>query len=188
MNALESSLFCSLECVSLTTHPHPLLPQAIKAGVPSGEFPLVSLYPKKPQNEGNGTPAAPPASGVAICLFAGAYIQSELQVGVQLQIAAKAGRAMVFPWLGPPVISARPLTPLLVGRFGSPTKIDYSKKGYPYSSLSTGGPRWVWVKIKPPGIEPQVLVLGSTYQGNQGNPFWGCPSFDPQPYTRVFAL
>ncbi|CAJ1434840.1 unnamed protein product [Effrenium voratum] len=29
--------------------------------------------------------------GVAICLFAGAYIQSELQVGVQLQIAAKEG-------------------------------------------------------------------------------------------------
>ena len=27
-----------------------------------------------------------------------------------------------------------------------------------------------WVKIKPPGIGPQVLVLGSIYQSN---PFWG---------------
>ena len=25
--------------------------------------------------------------------------------------------------------------------------------------------RWVWVKIKPPGIGPQVLVFGSIYQG-----------------------
>ena len=35
--------------------------------------------------------------------------------------------------------------------------------------LSRGGPAsftWVWVKIKPPGIGPQVLVLGSIYQGS----------------------
>ena len=37
---------------------------------------------------------------------------------------------------------------------------------------------FVWVKIKPPGYGPQVLVMGSIYQGN---PFWGYPIFDPQP-------
>ena len=26
--------------------------------------------------------------------------------------------------------------------------------------------KWVWVKIKPPGCGPQVLVLGSIYQGS----------------------
>ena len=26
-------------------------------------------------------------------------------------------------------------------------------------------PTWVWVKLKPPGIGPQVSVLGSIYQG-----------------------
>ena len=36
---------------------------------------------------------------------------------------------------------------------------------------------WVWVKIKPLGIGPQVLVHDSIYQGN---PFW-VHSFDPQP-------
>ena len=40
---------------------------------------------------------------------------------------------------------------------------------------------WVWVKIKPPGIGPQVLVLGSIYQGN---PFW-VPMFDPQPFEPL---
>ena len=39
----------------------------------------------------------------------------------------------------------------------------------------------VWVKIRPPGIGPQVLVFGSIYQGN---PFW-VPIFDPQPYGHV---
>ena len=39
--------------------------------------------------------------------------------------------------LGPPVV---PFYPFL-GE-GSPTKIDYRKKGYPYSNLSTGGPRF----------------------------------------------
>ena len=38
--------------------------------------------------------------------------------------------------LGPPVV---PLPPFL-GE-GSPTKIDYRKKGYPFSTLSAGGPR-----------------------------------------------
>ena len=33
---------------------------------------------------------------------------------------------------------------------------------------------WLWVKIKPPGIGPQVLVLGSVWQGN---PF-GVHNFD----------
>ena len=37
---------------------------------------------------------------------------------------------------------------------------------------------WVWVKIKPPGYGPQVLVFGSIYQGK---PFWGYPIFDPLP-------
>ena len=37
---------------------------------------------------------------------------------------------------------------------------------------------WVWVKIKPPGIGPRVLVHVSTYQGN---PFWVYPISDPQP-------
>ena len=36
---------------------------------------------------------------------------------------------------------------------------------------------WVWVKMKPPGIGPQVLVHVSTYQGK---PFWA-PVSDPQP-------
>ena len=37
---------------------------------------------------------------------------------------------------------------------------------------------WVWVKVKPPGIGPQVLVHVSIYQGK---PFWGYHIFDPQP-------
>ena len=36
---------------------------------------------------------------------------------------------------------------------------------------------YVWVKIQPPGIGPQVGVLVSIYQGN---PFW-IDIFDPQP-------
>ena len=36
--------------------------------------------------------------------------------------------------------SARPCTNLFWGRFDSPTKIDYRKTGYPYSSLSTAKP------------------------------------------------
>ena len=43
------------------------------------------------------------------------------------------------------------------------------------------GAKWVWVKIKPPGNGPQVLVLGSIYQGN---PFWGYP-IEPQPNERT---
>ena len=39
--------------------------------------------------------------------------------------------------LGPPVV---PFLNPFWGE-GSPTKIDYRKKGYPFSSLSTGGPR-----------------------------------------------
>ena len=31
-------------------------------------------------------------------------------------------------------------------------------------------PIWLWLKIKPPGIGPQVLLLVSIYQGK---PFWG---------------
>ena len=38
-------------------------------------------------------------------------------------------------------------------------------------------PTWVWVKIKPPGIGPQVLVLGSIYQAL----FW-VQVFEPQPH------
>ena len=41
---------------------------------------------------------------------------------------------------GPPVVPV--LTPFLVGRVRDPTKIDYGKKGHPYSNLSTGGPQW----------------------------------------------
>ena len=37
-------------------------------------------------------------------------------------------------------------------------------------------------QIKPPGIGPQVLVLGSICQGK---PSWGCPNFDPQPCAGV---
>ena len=43
-------------------------------------------------------------------------------------------------YLGPPVV---PFYPFL-GK-GSPTKIDYRKKGYPYSTLSTGGPSYGFV-------------------------------------------
>ena len=35
----------------------------------------------------------------------------------------------------------------------------------------------LWVKVKPPGYGPQILVQVSTYQG----PFWGYPIFDPRP-------
>ena len=38
---------------------------------------------------------------------------------------------------------------------------------------------WVWVKIKPPGVGPQVLVHVSTYQGS----FWA-PIFDPLPFFQ----
>ena len=44
------------------------------------------------------------------------------------------------------------------------------------------GEKWGWVKIKPPGIGLQVLVLVSIYQGN---PIWGYPMFDPQPDART---
>ena len=64
-----------------------------------------------------------------------------------------------------------PFDPFLGGGF--PTK----KGWYPYSTLSNGGPKWVWVKIKAPGYGPQVLVHVATYQGK---PFW-VPIFDPQP-------
>ena len=36
---------------------------------------------------------------------------------------------------------------------------------------------WLWVKVKPPGIGPQVLVVVSICQGNL---FCGYPIFDPQ--------
>ena len=42
---------------------------------------------------------------------------------------------------------------------------------------------WVWVKIQPPGIGPQVLVHVSI---DQGKPFWG-PIFDPQPSGQFGA-
>ena len=41
-------------------------------------------------------------------------------------------------------------------------------------------PIWVWVKIKPPGIGPQILVHVSIYQGK---PFW-VHIFDPQPFVQ----
>ena len=43
-------------------------------------------------------------------------------------------------YLGPPVVPFYPFW----GE-GSPTKIDHTKKGYPYSSLSTGGPRYIYI-------------------------------------------
>ena len=51
-----------------------------------------------------------------------------------------------------------------------------------------GGCIWVWVKIKASGIEPQVLVFVSIYQGSifgylfLTQPFWGCvkPRFLPR--------
>ena len=45
--------------------------------------------------------------------------------------------------------------------------------GPPTSSLTNMG---VGQNFQPPGIGPQVLVLGSIYRGN---PFWGDPMFDP---------
>ena len=45
--------------------------------------------------------------------------------------------------------------------------------------LKSPGLIWAWVKIKPPGYGPQVLVFGSIYQGK---PFW-VPVFDPQPFA-----
>ena len=43
---------------------------------------------------------------------------------------------------------------------------------------------WVWVKIKPPGIGPQVLVHVSTYQGK---PFW-VHIFDSRPFGSVVLI
>ena len=46
------------------------------------------------------------------------------------------------------------------------------RKGLPLGNTSKSGPDhlarviWVWVKIKPPGIGPQVLVMGSIYEGS----------------------
>ena len=40
---------------------------------------------------------------------------------------------------------------------------------------------WVWVKKRPPGIGPQILLDVSIYQGK---PFWA-PMFDPQPCCPV---
>ena len=42
----------------------------------------------------------------------------------------------------------------------------------------------VWVKNKPPGYGPQVLVL-SIYQGK---PFWGYPILDPRPHVAAWPL
>ena len=43
--------------------------------------------------------------------------------------------------------------------------------------------KWVWVKTKPPGIGPQILVHASSYEGN---PFW-VSIFDPQPNGKGCA-
>ena len=43
-----------------------------------------------------------------------------------------------------------------------------------------GALKWAWVRIKPPGIGPQVLVHVSTYQGK---PF-RVHIFDPQPFAN----
>ena len=51
--------------------------------------------------------------------------------------------------LGPPVVRFYPF----LGE-GSPTKIDYRKKGCPYSNLSTGGPRVCFPRKLGNGIEP----------------------------------
>ena len=40
---------------------------------------------------------------------------------------------LIIPFLGPPVPF---LAPLLVGRFGSPTRIEYRKRCYPSSNLT----------------------------------------------------
>ena len=51
------------------------------------------------------------------------------------------------------------LCPFL-GRFGSPTKIDYrKKKGSPYSNLSTGGPSHFWVELPKVGEVPKRQEL-----------------------------
>ena len=45
---------------------------------------------------------------------------------------------------------------------------------------------WVWVKIKPPGNGPQVLVHVSIYRS--GNPFWGDPIFDHHTHLWTGAV
>ena len=43
--------------------------------------------------------------------------------------------------------------------------------------MFTRGKIWLWLKIKPPGIGPQVLEIMFPTRV----PFWGYPTFDPQP-------
>ena len=58
----------------------------------------------------------------------------------------------------------------------------FSTRGYLKGWLkSFRGQVWVWVKIKPPGIGPQVLVLSIS----QGKPFGGCQVFDH--HSRILA-
>ena len=51
---------------------------------------------------------------------------------------------------------------------GSPAKIDY-RKGYPYSNLSTGGPRMAF-KGNPKKLKPDFLERDLICDGNQ--PIW----------------
>ena len=57
------------------------------------------------------------------------------------------------------------LLPFLVGRFGSPTKIDYKKKQVPfYLNLSTRGPSFVWAGylFLPSGVAREPSRFDST--------------------------
>ena len=61
--------------------------------------------------------------------------------GAAREAVPKSGclRSYLLEYLGRPVV---PFYPFVLLGEGSPTKIDYSKKGYPYSNLSTGGPSY----------------------------------------------
>ena len=100
--------------------------------------------------------------------------------------------------LGPPAIGALLPYMFLVGE-ASPTEIDYRKKGYPCSNLSTGGPRpgqatgldWSYAMQIPgtpiyftrrPGVQTTIETMGihSNYHGlpkHCHHPNWVNPSF-----------
>ena len=76
--------------------------------------------------------------------FAGFAEAPRLRVGFTMRELLQAGKGN----LGNVVLfgsvpSQVPFYRFFLGWEGSPTKIDYRKKGYLYSNLSTGGPSWV---------------------------------------------
>ena len=77
------------------------------------------------------------------------------------------------------------LLPLFLGE-GSPSKIDYGKKGYPYSNPSTGGPSLGTERTA--GRPAELDGGGVGAFGLRAEPFLVCPEngIHPTPDTRFF--